>query len=118
MLPMRRTLTAIAVLTAIAASAMHMQARTMGRALAEQELRLARAEAMTIAGGELSRAATEVQSGGVAGGARDVDTRHGRLRVETATERQTAYRHVVRVSVADTTGRVLGSYETVVEVEH
>lgn len=115
--PIRRAVTVIAILTALAGAFMQMQAKALGRVVAEKELRLAQAAATSLGSDELVRAESEVRAGRSAAGARHVDTQQGRLRVETVTERQAAYRHLVRVSVADDAGRVLSRYETVVEVE-
>jgi hypothetical protein len=115
--PIRRAVTLIAILTALAGAFMHMQAQALGRVVAEKQLRVARATAMSLGSDELARAESEVRAGRSAAGARHVDTQQGRLRVETVTERQAAHRQTVRVRVADESGRVLSRYETVVEVE-
>ena len=78
---------------------------------------MARATAMTLASEELVRAGATVRAGTGASGARMVDTPQGRMRIATETGRQAEGVHVLRVSVADERGRVLSTYETVLETE-
>ena len=113
----RRALSVITLLTAFAATAMHMQARALERTIADRQARAVRAAAMDLGSEELIRAEAELRAGRTPAGTRDVETRQGRLRVATAIERQATRRHLVRISVADHGGQVLSTYETVVEVE-
>src|SRR5690606_19614669 len=100
-----------------AGAALHMQARSMARVLAQRELRLARAAALTLAATRLAQAESAVRAGNPVDGVQHMDTEHGRFQVMSAAERQAAGRYIVRVSVADDAGRVLSEYESAVEVE-
>lgn len=117
MKPMRRALVAILLMTAGATVLMRAQATAMADLADAQELRVARATAMTLASEELAQAGATVRAGRPVSSQRMVDTPQGRMRIATETERQAERLLVLRVSVADERGRVLSTYETVLDTE-
>lgn len=108
----------IMVLIAFAAAAfMEAQADAMARALDARQLRLDRAAAVALAGTELARVGADLRAGRPIAPVHIVETDRGPMRVEAQAERHADSRHIVRLHVADDEGRMLTSYETVVDVE-